>query len=915
MFRQIRIQPDDQDLQRILWTPSPEERPVDYRLKTVSYGTTCAPYLAIRTLAQLASDESRRFPLGTICLQHNTYVDDIFAGAHDLELASKKRNELCELLKSAGIELDKWAENQPELLPSRTQLSKVDKHIASNESVKTLGLRWNPATDTFGFSVTALKLIIENPTKRSILSSISQLFDSLGWLAPITVAAKILIQDLWILKCDWDSPLPHEIIERWDDYRNSIASVSSLSISRWLGSSLDSEIQIHGFADASSRAYAAAVYLRLPIHDGQFRVSLLTAKSKVSPVKTMSIPNLELSAAALLVKLICHIKGLPFFKKLPVYAWSDSQIVLAWLRKHPCHWKTFVANRVSFIQTELPSTEWRHVPTKENPADLATRGVKPSELKLTEIWWHGPRWLTLHSEEWPKHPDTLKVLHIQGQSDEPEILTRFSCLTRLIRVVAYCRRPLVRLHNRKIGKTASASFLTTSELADARIAVIRFAQAKHFPLETALLNTKGSLPKGDPLRKLNPFVGKEDGVLRVGGRLSHANLSREIMHPPILPYSSALSRLFAHRAHLSSLHGGPTLTLSLLLRNVWIVSRSRLVKNVIRNCITCQRVKPHLASQLMGDLPKDGVTPSRPFNISGLDYAGPIQIRTTRSRGHRSYKGYIALFVCFTTRAIHLEVVSDLTTASFLAAYRRFIVRRGICRRLYSDNSTTFQGAARELREMFDAASKFYGEVATILANEGTDWTFIPPNTPHSGGLWEAGVKSAKHHLNRMIADYHLTFEELSTVLVEIEACLNSRPLSPLTNELDDLSALTPAHFLAGGSLGLLPDAGIPEVAEHRLTRFQLIQRIRENFWKRWSSEYLHHLQERSKLRNLVENVSLGQLVLVKDERYPPSKWPLGRVIEVHPGPDGLVRVATVQMATTTLRRHVVRLCPLSLPS
>ena len=183
-------------------------------------------------------------------------------------------------------------------------------------------------------------------------------------------------------------------------------------------------------------------------------------------------------------------------------------------------------------------------------------------------------------------------------------------------------------------------------------------------LSIAVIYTKGSLPQKNPLQRLNPFVGKEDGVLRVGGRLSHANLSREIMHPPILPYSSALSCLFVHHAHLSSLHSGPTLTLSLLLRNVWIVGKSRLVKIQIRNCISCQSVKPRLASKLMGDLPKDRVTLSRPFNIYGLDYAEPIQIRTTWGRGHRSYKGYIALFVCFTTRAIHLEVVSYLTTAS-----------------------------------------------------------------------------------------------------------------------------------------------------------------------------------------------------------------------------------------------------------
>ena len=176
------------------------------------------------------------------------------------------------------------------------------------------------------------------------------------------------------------------------------------------------------------------------------------------------------------------------------------------------------------------------------------------------------------------------------------------------------------------------------------------------------------------------------------------------------------------------------------MQSLWILGRIRLDKTEIRNCVRCQRAKPRLTSQLMGDLPANCVTPARPFTYSGLDYAGPIQIRTTKGRGHHSYKGYIALLVCFTAHAVHLEAVSDLTTATFLAAYRRFVRRRGVCRYLYSDNGTTFQGAARELRRTFDAASEFYKEAATILANKGTEWKFISRNSPHCGGLWEAGL-------------------------------------------------------------------------------------------------------------------------------------------------------------------------------
>ncbi|XP_066585485.1 uncharacterized protein [Prorops nasuta] len=318
-----------------------------------------------------------------------------------------------------------------------------------------------------------------------------------------------------------------------------------------------------------------------------------------------------------------------------------------------------------------------------------------------------------------------------------------------------------------------------------------------------------------------------------------------------------------------------------------------------------------MSVQLMGDLPSSRVTPSRPFSTSGLDYAGPFQVRVSKGRGVRPSKVYVALFLCFSTKAIHFELVGDLTTASFLAAFRRFTGRLGNCQQIYSDNGSTFQGAARELREMFHAASQFYKEIAVVLANDFTSWNFIPPNTPHCGGLWEAGVRSTKHHVKRVLGEQVLTYEEFSTLLVEIEACLNSRPLCPMSGDVDDLNALTPAHFLIGTHSGLLPEDDSTQGPINRLDRFQLIQRVRNSFWKRWSTEYLHHLQTRNKWQTRKENVTVGQLVCMRDDRYPPAKWPLGRIIELHPSVDGTVRVVTIKTATSRFRRHISPLCPL----
>ncbi|XP_066597121.1 uncharacterized protein [Prorops nasuta] len=920
MFRQILVENSDKDFQRILWAPDQNMPPRDYRLVTVTYGTASAPYLAMKTLRQLAIDEGHRYPYGAQCLLEQSYVDDIFSGGDDLSDAILKRDQLVAILQTAGIDLDKWAANTSELLPSGNLTdydSNVDKLIIPDQAVKTLGLIWHPSTDRFSFNVQIDTVWNQDTSKRVVLSNLARLFDPLGWLAPVVVRAKILLQDIWILKLDWDSPLPTDVLLRWKNYCQNLQHVPEVSVKRWLGGVSISKGELHGFSDASMRAYAAVIYLRTIDNDGNYQISLLIAKSKVAPVKTVSIPNLELCGAVLLVKLFKHVLRLDLFKNLPVMAWSDSRDVLAWIRKHPAHWKVFVANRVSYIQTELPSAVSKYVPTRDNPADLATRGIDPIVLKDSQIWWHGPKWLKFSNQHWPEQPISVKppqtcvnALPIQQYTDEAPILKRFSSLTKLFRVVALCYRFVDNCRRQKSGSPKAYGSPTCKELDEARLSTIRLVQSSTFSKELTLLKEKRLLPRSSVLQKLNPFLDKH-GIICVGGRLNHSALPFPEKHPPILPKDSALSQLFVQQSHRLALHGGPTLTLSLLVQQVWVVGAIRLVKRHVRACVKCFRARPRRQLQQMGNLPAARVTPSRPFTVTGLDYAGPFSLRFAKGRGQRSYKGYIALFVCFATKAIHLEAVGDLTTQAFLAALRRFTSRRGVCQKIYSDNGTNFQGAANELKLMFKASSEFYSQVSSELAIAGIDWNFIPPHSPHFGGLWEAGVKSTKHHLIRVIGEHILTFEEFATVLAEIEACLNSRPLYPMSGDMDDLTVLTPSHFLIGSSSGLIPDVPISDVPENRLSRYQLLSRLQQHFWKKWSREYLHHLQERNKWKGPTTNFRVGQLVVINDERLPPSKWSLGRIIEVHPGDDGLVRVATVKTSTSTLKRPIVRLSPL----
>lgn len=310
----------------------------------------------------------------------------------------------------------------------------------------------------------------------------------------------------------------------------------------------------------------------------------------------------------------------------------------------------------------------------------------------------------------------------------------------------------------------------------------------------------------------------------------------------------------------------------------------------------------------MASLPRGRVTPARPFLRTGLDYAGPILVRTAKGRGHKAHKAFIAIFVCLCTRAVHIDVVSDYTTEAFLAAFRRFVSRRGLCEEIFSDCGTNFIGADRALRDFFRASSADGRRIADYAATEGVRWHFNPPAAPHFGGLWEAAVKSTKRHLRRVIGESTLTYEEMATFLAQIEACLNSRPLQALSDDPDDITALTPGHFLIGAPLLAVPEPSLTDGADSTLSRWQQVTKMRDHFWSRWSREYIHGLAARPKWHRTGDAPKVGSLCLIRAEVTPPSRWPLARIIELHPGDDGVTRVATIRTSTTELARPLCKL-------
>lgn len=435
--------------------------------------------------------------------------------------------------------------------------------------------------------------------------------------------------------------------------------------------------------------------------------------------------------------------------------------------------------------------------------------------------------------------------------------------------------------------------------------LIRTAQQEHFHNEIAAIHEKRVLPEKSKLEPLRPTLDSEQ-LLRVGGRLDRSEIDYEMKHPYIIPNDSRLAHLLMDYAHRQTMHGGVQVMMQFIRQKYWITKLRNKLKNVVHKCVVCVRMNAKVETQLMAELPRERTQTGKAFLYTGVDYAGPFEIRTAGTKDRK--KSWIAIFVCLKTRAIHIEIVLGLSTIAFIACYERFIARRGRCEKLFSDNGTTFVGTDKELKR----ALQYWTEKESLdhLHSKGTEWHFMAPAAPHQGGIYEAAVKSMKFHLKRIIGQKILPYEQFHTLLTQIEAILNSRPLYPLNDDPNDMQALTPGHFPVGEPLITpLPFVIDPKPTTVGIRLWKERQQMVQHFWERWRNEYLVTLQERKKWRREKENMKVGQLVVLKNENFPPSSWAMGRVCELLPSKDGLVRTVIVETATNKFKRPVQKLC------
>ncbi|XP_050598908.1 uncharacterized protein LOC126926582 [Bombus affinis] len=488
-----------------------------------------------------------------------------------------------------------------------------------------------------------------------------------------------------------------DLQSEWNRYFSQLALINNIRFPRKKIGPADIKVELHGLSDDSEEAYGACVYLRTVCSDGTIQTRLLNAKSKVASLKTLTIPRLELSGALRLASLISSVQKALTIKIAQIVYWTDSTIVLQWIKSSPHMLKTLVVNRVAEIQTKTNISDWRHVPTADNPADLISRGQTPKEFLRPSIWKNEPEWLQQTEEHWPiwnplplvEAPEQKVSTCLVASPIDHTILEKYSPCSILIRVVVRCLR-----WRHKLNRVAS---LTVAELTSAENKLVRLLQSIHFSKEIRTLQKDPNTAVGGKLQCLNPFLDNE-GILRIGGRVSNSPIPLHQKHPTILPKSS-VTELIIDQVHRRNHHSGTQATLYAVRQRYWLVDGRNQVWRTIKRCVRCCRANPPSVEYLMGDLPESHITESPPFTNIEIDYCGPSYIKERRHRNRRKIKVYVAIFICLATKAVHIEVVSDLTIDAFFAAFRRFIFQRGHCATILLDNGTNFVGANKELKE------------------------------------------------------------------------------------------------------------------------------------------------------------------------------------------------------------------------
>jgi hypothetical protein len=952
MFLRVRVIPGDANSLRFLHKSDLEHPgpPDTYQMESHIFGATSSPACANFALKQTAKDNAEHFSKAAVeAVDLDFYMDDLIKSVEGVPTAIRLSRELVELTAKGGFRLHKWLSNARQVLAamnvSELAVREVDFDQADLPTHRTLGMRWDILGDKFVF---ACEPKDANMTKCGLVSIMCSVFDPCGYISPFIARAKFMVQELWRAGLDWDQLLPQHLKQKWSEWLAELEQLNVFGLPRHHlnFSSQADNIEIHLFCDASESGFGAVAYLRYHDAAGNVVCSFLASKTRVAPLKVLTIPRLELQGAVLAARLGKMIEaelGIEIQRRVH---WTDSEIVLKYLNNDTKRFKPFIANRVAEILDTTQKEEWRHVPTDSNPADLCSRGVKASTLHPDSLWFQGPQFLWQEEQCWPNskvgsscdldlgdpelrkteraakttvhnivagddavHDNTkdtgksthFKVVNILNPGD-------FSSLGKLVRRTAWIQRALGNFSSvipRFGHKTCKEPNLTAEEFEGATLDWVREAQRDSFMEELECLKQEQPVSQKSRLVHLGPFYDNKSHCLRVGGRLRKASIPADAKFQLILPSKHAITHLLAMDAHHRLSHCGQEHVISELRLKYWPIRARDAAKRAIKDCLQCRRSKIKPSVTRMADLPPCRLqVASGAFYYCGVDYWGPMLVKVRRS----TVKKWGCLFTCMSTRALHLELADSLETDDFLLCLRNFIGRRGHPKEMYSDNGTNFKGADAELSRNLNELnqSKIFG----LLSPHGITWHFNPPSAPHFGGAWERLVQSVKTALNATLKNTLVSEAVLRTALVEVEAVLNSRPLTHCSPDPNDCSALTPNHFLIGRADNKIPPASCQDKEVNSRRRWRQCQVVADRVCQRWRQEYLPKLTERHRwLSDQGKSVSEGDLVMLVDNDLPRGRWELGRITATYPGDDGRIRAVDVKTPRNVFRRPFTKIC------
>ena len=938
-FRQYRIHPDHRTFLRFFWPLGISKNrgaPVrEFWSTTLDFGISASPFIhcaGIRFhVRQLAREHAEKARLLSDIEQH-FYMDDLVFTTESADEGFESFDFLFKAFGAGGFKLRKWATNCADLGRRMAEsLSDPEVQVAfDQEDFKFLGMGWNLRTDQLHISVSAAVATLEGsrPSKRSVLRGAAQIFDPLGLISPLTIRPKILLQTLWKQKLDWDTELTGKNLEDFKETTESLRTAQQFRIQRSINTNADDIArELHVFCDSSLSALGCVAYVREISERGGAKVFLIASKARVVPLKSeYSIHKLELVGAVMAARLGTTIKKYLNFHFESTHYWCDNAATLHWIKDAPERWKVFVANRIKEIQALSSQSDWDYVASKDNPADLLSRGADVVSEEFSSMWLQGPPWLAHTGRPASEHAlnrvfakDVTAERKLacmlttsSGSSMEPSLGARLSSWSTFVNSIAIALRWLA-FRYAPVKQFASCAPVSADESHQATEKIIRVIQRAHFALEVEAKCR--DIPKESKLFKLAPFVD-DRGIIRCRSRLERSDeLGYEEKFPTVLPGEVHAVRLLIRFYHeRKCFHvGGVAATLGMLRKRFYILSARRAVKKVLRDCKVCMLFRVSAAAETVPPLPEFRVATAPAFSVCGVDYAGPIPYRTTQ--GVRA-KGYFLLFVCAVTRAIHIQLVPDMTTYEFLLALRRFLSRYSATTRIISDNGLSFVKAAKELKIVYGHVGS--PAVQGHLAAAEIVWEFTTPNAPWHGAWWERLVQCVKRPLRKILGRGALQFRELETVLAEIESMVNQRPLTSVQLDTNEVSALCPADLLYGHRAKPgLPETGSSPIGREAANaivfseRWKQQQSVLRAFQKRFREEYLGYLRS-AHIRPPAARrpIAVGDVCLLRDPDPSRAKWPLCRVLSLSGGErtDLRRRSCLIRMATGQVYNRPIQL-------